>query len=132
MAIFKALERVRPGRRFTLPATAGNPQQPGDVIKIAFTGTASLEQIFRVSGTWPLPEQFISMKTTSDVHVVFGPSAARIPVATGGLQDPTDADLLLQPGDSWQDFQLSNVDEAFKLKGDGVSAGNFYLLISGR
>lgn len=127
-AVIKAFERVRPGRRFVPPATSINLSKPGDIIKFTFLVTVSLEQIFRFSSGWPYTQQFVSMKTTADVHVAFGPSAARRP---GELVDPTNADLLLQPGDSWQDFQIDEVDEAFKVKGDLVG-GDFYLLLSGR
>jgi hypothetical protein len=121
----KALERLRPGRRFTLPATVNNLVQPGDVIKFTFTNVASAEQILRFPPTngWPLSEQYISIKVTADCHVVFGPA--------GGVTDPTNADALFQPGDSWQDFQLNNTDASFKVKGD-VAGGDIYMILSSR
>lgn len=128
--ILQALQRVRPGRKFTPPANGGNASQPGDVIKQPFTTTAGAETVFRFSANGAgagLPATFVSIKSTGRVHVVFGP--------TGSLTSaPNDGDYLLEAGDSWQDFQLNNGDASFRIVGDSVSGGtgDFYLLISGR
>lgn len=125
--IIKALERVGPHRRFTLPATANNRSLPGDIIKFTFTNVASLEQIFRYADS-PLQETFVSVKTTADLHLVFGRSNANQGIA---IVVPTTGDLLLQASDSWQDWQLSAGDDMFKTIGD-TTGGDLYLLLSGR
>jgi hypothetical protein len=122
----KALERLRPGREFTLPASASNTPQPGDVIKFTFTSAASAEQRFRFPASaamWPLNEQYLSVKVTADCHIAFGPA--------GSVADPTNAGALLQPSDSWQDFQLNVDDQSFKIKGDSTG-GDVYIILSAR
>lgn len=125
--VIAALERVRPGREFALPATTTNQIRPGDVIKFTFAATASLQQIFRTptaaGNNWPYPNMFISIKATADVHVAFGP--------VGAVTDPTNSGFVLQPGDSWQDFNLNNDDAAFKCRGD-TTGGDLYILFSSR
>lgn len=126
--ILQALQRVRPGRMFTMPATAVNMSQPGDCIKFTFLSTVSAEQIFRYSalggkGGNSLPPIYVSIKVTAAAHILFGPS--------GDIIDPTNSAALYEPADSWQDYQLNAGDSAFKIKGDSAG-GDLYLLIASR
>jgi hypothetical protein len=128
----KALERVRPGRRFTLPASSTNVPQPGDVI--AFPVVAATEsglQTFRwtppaQAGSGPL-EQFISVKMA-------GAAGATVNVAFGDASLPatTAANQLLEASDSFQDFQLNVGDVCFRTLGHATIPGTLYILFSGR
>lgn len=126
-ASIKALERVRPGNRFTLPATANNIPKPGDVIKFAFTAVESGLQTFRFKptnqgGGLP-PEQFVSVKcVTAGVHIRFGDAS---------LAAATTGDAFLEPTDSYQDFQLESGDVCFRAIGD-VAGGDLYIMFTGR
>jgi hypothetical protein len=111
--------RVRPGAIRSLPLAAGETMLPGEVYKLAFTGSASAVQTFRLAPA--LVPQFVSVKSTGDCHLIFGDV---------NVPDPTDSNVLLQAGDSWQDFMLLPTDTSFKVKGDGASTGNFYLILS--
>lgn len=126
--LHQAMQRVRPGRMFTMPATAVNMSLPGDTIKFTFLSTVSAEQIFRFSplggkGGSGLPPIFVSIKVTAAAHILFGPS--------GDIVDPTNSAALYEPADSWQDYQLNAGDSAFKIKGDSAG-GDLYLLLSSR
>lgn len=109
--------RVRPGIVLTLPLAAGTTMQPGQVYKVTFTSGALGAKKFRNPGGVP---QFVSLKTTGDVHVVFGDDL--VPAAT-------DNHALLQAGDGWQDFMLLASDTSFDVKGD-TAGGNFYIILS--
>ena len=110
--------RVRPGPVLTLPLAAGTTMQPGQVYKLTFTNVASAVQTFRAAPA-PVP-QFVSLKTTASVHPIFGDAT---------VADPTNANALLEPADSWQDFMLLPGDTSFKVKGD-TAGGDLYLLLS--
>lgn len=111
--------RIRPGNIRTLPLGAGQTMQPGEVYKFTFAVTASLFQQIRNPGGVP---QYVSLKTTADVHVAFGANNADV-------VDPTIGNALMQPGDSWQDWALLPTDTGFKVKGD-TGAGDIYLVLS--
>ena len=127
----KALERVRPGDRFTLPATANNIPQPGNVIAFAVTNVESGLQTFRFKptsqgGGLP-PEQFVSCKfisatAGSGVYLAFGDATL---VAT------TTSNQLLEATDSFQDFQLNPGDTCFRVLGTAAT-GTLFILFSGR
>lgn len=111
--------RARPGAIRALPLAGGATMQPGEVYKFTFTSSASAVQTFRAS-TPSLVPQFVSIKTTADVHIAFGDAS---------VTDPTNANALIQPGDSWQDFMLLPLDTSFKVKGD-TTGGDIYLILS--
>lgn len=111
--------RVRPGAIRTLPLAAGATMLPGETYKLAFTGSASAVQTFRLAPA--LVPQFVTIKTTGDCHPIFGDV---------NVADPTDSNALLQAGDSWQDWMLLPGDTSFKVKGDAASTGNFYIILS--
>lgn len=110
--------RIRPGAIRTLPLVAPATMLPGEVYKFTFTSAASLVQTFRLAPA--LVPQFVSIKTTADVHPIFGDA---------NVVDPTNSNALLVAGDSWQDFMLLPSDTSFKLKGD-TTGGDFYILLS--
>jgi hypothetical protein len=110
--------RVRPGAIRALPLAAGATMLPGEIYKFTFTSSASAVQTFRLAPA--LVPQFISVKTTADVHPIFGDV---------NVVDPTNGNVLLQAGDSWQDFMLLPGDTSFKLKGD-TAGGDFYMILS--
>lgn len=110
--------RVRPGAVRTLPLVAPATMLPGEVYKFTFTSAASAAQTFRLAPA--LVPQFISIKTTADVHPAFGDAS---------VADPTNSNALLQSGDSWQDFMLLPSDTSFKVKGD-TAGGDIYLILS--
>jgi len=113
--IAKALDRMAP---------AG----PGSGIKFTFTNAASAAQALTFHnpaavggfavGQGPI---YISVKTTAACHLCFGNST---------VGDPTNADPLFEPGDSWQDMIVLSSMTHFKVKGDAVG-GDLYIWPSG-
>jgi hypothetical protein len=91
---------------------------PGEVYKFTFTSAASAVQTFRLAPA--LVPQFISIKTTADVHPIFGDE---------NVAAPTNSHALIQAGDSFQDFMLLPTDTSFRVKGD-TTGGDLYMILS--
>ena len=106
-----AADRVRPG-------------PPGSGVKFSFTSSASaFQQIPNRTKTANQQGscQYISVKATVACHLVFGDD---------DVGAPTNADMLLEPTDGWQDMMLISSDTGFRVKGDATS-GDLYIWFSG-
>lgn len=101
--------RLRPGG----PALAAGT--PGSVVKFTFTSSASAVQVLRTVGIGTI--QFIEVKTTAAVHLCVGDST---------VGAPTNAEWLIEPGDSAQPFYLKTSDTHFRVKGDSAG-GDIYI-----
>lgn len=109
LAVDRAAERVAPS--------------PGLSGKFTFTSSASTFQTIRTATVGvKLSPVYVSIKTTADMHIVFGD-------ANVGAPDNTFP--LFQAGDGWQDFVLMPEMNGFRIKGD-VGGGDFYWFVSSR
>lgn len=107
-----AADRVRPG----------NDRAPG---KFTYTSSASAFQPVRTAPPIGNPQgiTYISIRVTSDAHVVFG---SNTPVA---LVAATNSSPLITASDGWQDFTLQPYDTGFIIKGDSAG-GDIYWFFS--
>lgn len=109
--IGNAAERIAPG-------------PPGSSIKFAFTAASSTLQALGALAAQN-SARYVSIKAvTGPVHVCFGD-------ATTLAANVTDADMILEPADGWQDVLLVPGMTSFKAKGDGASTGSLYIWPSG-
>lgn len=95
------------------------PGGPGTGIVLAFTVAAGAATPIRAANG---PARYISVKTTADVHLVFGDST---------VGAPTNSDTLFTAADSYQDMIILPETTHVRAKGD-VGNGSIYIWFSGR
>ena len=98
-----------------------SPGGPGSTVKVAYTTSSTAYQALRAVDTREKnPPIYMSIKVTSNCHIVFGDD--NVGAATAG-------DALFEPTDGWQDFILRAGHTGFRVIGD--TAGSVYIFFSG-
>lgn len=98
-----------------------SPGGPGSTVKFSYTTSSSTFQALRAGDSREKnPPKFMSIKVTTNCHIVFGDD--NVGAATAG-------DALFEQTDGWQDFILRAGHTGFRVIGD--TAGDVYIFFSG-
>lgn len=98
-----------------------SPGGPGSTVKFTYTTSASAYQALRAAVTGSKnPPVFMSIKVTSNCHLVFGDA---------NVGAPTTGDALFEQTDGWQDFILKPEHTGFRVI--GATGGDVYIFFSG-